>query len=88
MSELRKFIQEEAKKARIEALKSCTYEQICDLLDNQEKQMKDLERQLAGANKYKDMWEKLKYTLDLAEAKRLDYSRDKIRELMDSYEKN
>ena len=46
MSELRKFVQEEAKKARIEALKSCTYEQICDLLDNQEKQMKDLERQL------------------------------------------
>ena len=52
MSELRKFIQEEAKKARIEALKSCTYEQICDLLDNQEKQINELQRQLAEAREF------------------------------------
>ena len=49
MSELRQHIQDELKKGRIEALKSCTYEQICDLLDSQEKQMNDLERQLEEA---------------------------------------
>ena len=42
MSGLVDFIQGEMKKARIEALKSCTHEQICDVLDEQQQQITEL----------------------------------------------
>ena len=39
MSELIKFLEEEGKKARVEALKATSYEAICDILDDQERQL-------------------------------------------------
>ena len=40
------FVQDELKKARIEALKACSYESICDLLDAQESQLTEKDKEL------------------------------------------
>ena len=41
------FIQDELKKARIEALKSTSYEEICNLLDDQETQLKAKDEEIS-----------------------------------------
>ena len=42
MKNLNEFVQNEMKQARIEALKASTYTAICELLDSQEKELKEL----------------------------------------------
>ena len=41
MSELIRFLEEEGKRAKVEALKATSYEAICDILDDQERQLEE-----------------------------------------------
>jgi len=45
MSELTRFLEEEGKRAKVEALKATSYEAICDILDDQERQLEEARKE-------------------------------------------